>query len=354
MIVLNDAKPKYSKLNEILEPLLTNITFTNQVSVVIDIKDVLRKFFRPDIPITENTSLTIEEVASDIINVIGHYRNYFFKNGKRSRFYLLYSEEECREITSQYPDYRYEYYQSRFYSEENAQKINIVKKAIFVISKVCEIIPNVLYINTSDFDELVYFKKIVENTPKNELIFLLSNDYLLYQALDNHTFAITIEGIRSELISKNTAISRILRKDDFSFSANMLGTLFTIAGLQKYNIGNISGFGNIRAATIIDTLLKSKRIFDCPSIEFPIDFHDLDEENKLDAIFLAYEDFIKENYELVTRNLATIKHSHIVDSRIKYISKTGTIGNLFLEINAKIFLRYPLNITMLVKGEIVY
>ena len=134
----------------------------------------------------------------------------------------------------------------------------------------------------------------------------------------------------------------------------MLGTLFTIAGLQKYNIGNISGFGNIRAATIIDTLLKSKRIFDCPSIEFPIDFHDLDEENKLDAIFLAYEDFIKENYELVTRNLATIKHSHIVESRIKYISKTGTVGNLFLEINAKIFLRYPLNITMLVKGEIVY
>jgi hypothetical protein len=297
----------------------------------------------------------IEEIAADVINVIGHYRNFLFKYyGKRSRFYLLYSEEECRDITSSHPDYRYEYYQSRFSSDENAAKINIVKKAIFVINKVCSIIPNVLYLNTSDYDELIYFKKICEMTPKNELVFLLSNDYLLYQCLGDNIFAITVEGIHSELIDKNNAIHRILKKDNFNFSCNMIPMMFTLAGLQKYSIGNIAGFGNIRAANIIESLLSSRKIFDCPTIDFPIDFHDLDEENKLDCIFLSHQDFIEENYELITRNHRAIKSSHIVESKLSCITKTGTVGNLFLEINAKIFLRYPLNITLLTKGEIVY
>ena len=99
MVILNEAKPKHEHLDEILEDQLQDIRFSNQVNIIVDLKEILRKFFRPDIDaeIIPRRQL-LEEISADIINTIGHYRNYFYKKGKYTTFYILYSKEKCEEI----------------------------------------------------------------------------------------------------------------------------------------------------------------------------------------------------------------------------------------------------------------
>lgn len=49
MVIFNEAKPKYEKLDELLNDQLQDIRFSNQVNIIIDLKEVFKKFFRPDI-----------------------------------------------------------------------------------------------------------------------------------------------------------------------------------------------------------------------------------------------------------------------------------------------------------------
>ena len=105
MVIFNEAKPKYTKLDELLEMYLNDIRFSNQVNIIVDVKELIRKFFRPDIIIdNRNRRSLIEEISSDIINTLGHYRNYFYKKGKYTTFYFLYSFDKCQTLLSENSD----------------------------------------------------------------------------------------------------------------------------------------------------------------------------------------------------------------------------------------------------------
>ena len=198
-------------------------------------------------------------------------------------------------------------------------------------------------------------KRICEVAEKNRLVFLLSTDYLLYQCLDDNVFAITVEGIRSELITKNNVMNRITRKDEnFNFSSALIPFLFTLAGIQKYSIPNIMGFANIRAATVIENMIASRKLYDCKTFSIPINFDSLNEENKLDATLLLYEEELKEKYDLLTRNSRLIKSSKLIDTKLMELKKAPPNGALFLELNAKIYNRYPILIELLLRGENIY
>ena len=111
MVIFNEAKPKYEKLDELLEEYIQDIRLSNQVNIIIDLKEILKKFFRPDVT-SDNFShrALIEEISSDIINTVGHYRNYFYKKGKYTNFYFLYSYEKCEKLIAENPNYKKDYY----------------------------------------------------------------------------------------------------------------------------------------------------------------------------------------------------------------------------------------------------
>ena len=92
MVIFNEAKPKYEKLDELLENYNQDIRLANQVNVIIDVKEITKKFFRPDVSSNIFSEKALkEEISSDLINTIGHYRNYFYKKGKYTNIFLLYS-----------------------------------------------------------------------------------------------------------------------------------------------------------------------------------------------------------------------------------------------------------------------
>ena len=42
MIVLNESKPKYEILDGMFAPLVSSVKFSNEITFIIDLKDVLR------------------------------------------------------------------------------------------------------------------------------------------------------------------------------------------------------------------------------------------------------------------------------------------------------------------------
>lgn len=351
MIVLNESKPKYEILDGMFAPLVSSVKFSNEIAFIIDLKDVLRKFFIPTSVVSAGLKDAALEISADIVNTVAHFRNYFMKTyGVRSKIYVLYSESECKNILLDSPFYKKDYYKSRFHDPDNAEKINIVQKAVSVVSKVLSNVPNTLYIDTSEFDELVYIKSIIQNTPKDRLVILQTNDPILYQVLSDNVFALTIAGVRSTLLKSENIFNNILKDNESKLSSKMIPLVYSIAGYKRYNVPNIPKFGLLRAITNIENMMDAGRLIDCESINIPIDKDDLSEDNKLDLKLLENYDQLYNNYYLLTQNKSYIENAILLSNRIK-IMRTHTSPNVFLDLNAKIFVEHPINITMLLRGE---
>jgi hypothetical protein len=345
MIILNETKIKYEHLDNILQEKINNIKFGNDVNIVIDLKEIYRKFFRPNILSDgQNSRAIVEEISSDIIGVIAHYRNYFFKKGKYTSFYFLYSESESDIMKTKLESYRREYYDKYLHGSEYPEKAEIIKKVTKALRMVIDKIPNCKYIDTSKFDEFTVARFLVEKTKGNEMNLILSNDEFMAQLVNDSTFMLNIKGIKTELIDKKNALKVFIKKDT-TLSTNLLTLILAISSSDRYDLPNIKGMGFVKAVKVVEKLVESEKILDTKYIDFPLTEDIVD--NKL----------IKENIELIKKNYSMILNSDILYSNNFEIgllfNKPENIynWNYFLEMNSKVFVNYPLNIQMLLKGE---
>lgn len=354
MVVLNESKIKYERLNELLEKFLIDIQFSQNINIIIDVKEVLRKFFRPDVIDLNNRSdqSLKEELSSDLISIISHYRNFFYKKGKYSSFFFLYSENKCEAILKELPTYKEEYYKKYFESEdeEEKRKREIVKDSIKIIKKVISLIPNIFFIDTSEFDELVFTKAIISKSKKNELNIICSNDNLMVQCLNNHTIILNMKGPTSNILEENTAISIITKKDNFKFSSNLAELLFAIAGEKKNSFPNIPGFALIKAANLIQSLINESLISDMKTISIPIKFASLSPNNNFHKTILENKEFLTKNFSLISGNNLLFSNKIKIEEALN-IPKGNFSKEYLMELNSKVFSNFPISLDMLLKGE---
>lgn len=351
MVVFNEMKIKYEALDTLLSDLISNIKFTSNVNVIVDVKEILKKVFRPDIfpEIIINKGLFLEEIVSDIIGIISHYRNYFFKRGKYSSFYFIYSEEKCEEFIKIYPDYKKEYYEKYF--DMTQDKSTIRSKIVHASKDIINKVPNCHFIDSSRFEDTSVVKFLKNKIEKNELTFLLSNDDFWFQCLeDTHIFALNCKGIKSQLLRACNIMDYISSGKNISFSAKLLPLVFSISGNSRYNLNNIKGIGIIKAINMVINLLLDGKISDTDYLEFPIKKEAL-KNTGIDKIILENFKTLSLNYRIITCNEVIYTHSTEIQALFN-TAKTVLPENYFTELNAKLFNSYPLNLDMLFKGEI--
>lgn len=349
MIILNEAKPKYERLDELLETDIQNIRFSNQVNIIVDLKEIVRKFFRPDIGVDPNSvGITVQEISSDLINTVGHYRNYFYKKGKYTTFYILYSYEKCNEMLKLYPEYKKEYYEKYFNSDDI--KSIIIKKAVKVLQLVIKDIPHAYFIETSEYDEFVTAKYIQSIINKNELTYILSNDAVFFQLINENTSVINIKGIKSELLQENNIMNIISKRDDVKISVRLLPLVLSISGDKKYSISKIPGCALASSINIVEKLLENGIVQDQDLIEVPINFKLLNPSNKLEKKIIINEELIRKNYMLIKADNMLLSNKESLKRAVSSIISSPVVQH-FKEYNSKIFSMFPLNIDMLLKGE---
>jgi hypothetical protein len=354
MIILNEVKIKYDHLDKLLEDKLIDIRFGKDVNVIVDIKEIFRKFFRPNISFDNDLRgrNVVEELTSDIINIIGHYRNYFYKKGKYTTFYFLYSKSECEVMKSKYSDYRKEYYKKYFIGndESEIQKVLITKKVIEVLERIIEHVPNSSFIDTSDFDEYTVCNFLIGQTKNSEMNIILSNDEMMAQLINKNTYMIDIKGIKSSLLDEKNAIS-LLSEKETSISTRLLSLLLSISGVEKYSIEHVERIGLIKALKVVLKLIETGKIIDSEYVDFPLTKESLSEKDRSENLLLKNFERIRENYYVIKNS--EVLHSNKTNLTILF-NKPKKVHTLsyYLDLNSKIFNTYPLNLEMILKGEL--
>jgi hypothetical protein len=138
--------------------------------------------------------------------------------------------------------------------------------------------------------------------------------------------------------------------EKYSIGPELFPLILSIAGNKKYAFSNISGYAIARSIKLVNKLLDDGCCNNVSSIEPPINFDSLSENDKLHQLINNNKAFICKNYDNVTRYSTYYGSKIIIEAELKPIP-TRSVYNYFLELNAKVFNTFPINIDMLVKGE---
>lgn len=348
MLILNEAKPKYDHLNEIFETKLLDIRFSSNINIFIDLKDILRKFFRPDITAENfNKKNLIEEILSDIINTVGHYRNYFYKKGKYTTFFILNS---MTEVSTEFEEtFRKEFYEKYILDNGNDSfKKEVIRGVNKCLPIICREIAHVTYINSADYTELVYAKFILEKIKDNELNIILSNDIMFYQLIRNNVVLMTLKGIKSELITEDNVMYK-LTECETTLSKNAIPLILSLSGVKKYSIDKIETLGIKKSVKIIEYLSNVGKYLSTDSFLLPVDLDKLDGNIKSEKIIISNIDKINRNYLLIRGDTLLNRNRIHINNKIPMPKKTDI--EVLKTLNSKFFSIYPINLDMIMKGE---
>ena len=138
----------YIKYNRLVE--LTNFAFAgsdaNECDILIDLNSVL-------LPLYNTYDMSLDksewEIASTIINMIAHYRSFYWSNYKvRTRFYFIYSDN-----LGQYNKMYFPSYNEKFAVKTTSKQFiyNHIKKNLNIVSLIASYINDVFYFE-SNFD----------------------------------------------------------------------------------------------------------------------------------------------------------------------------------------------------------
>lgn len=350
MIVLNETKVKYETLDDILSEQLKDIRYNGLIHVVVDLKEVFRKIYRPGV-IENSTRDTITELTSDVINIIGHYRNYFFKHyGKQSNYYMLYSLEECKNIQSIYPNYKKEFYERSLNDPEKEIANDVIKTAWKLMNEIVPRIPNVTLIDTSKYDEFVYTRFIRKNIRDNQRLYILTDDELFVQLLSHNTSIINMKGAdNTKLITPENYAEHYFNYKNV-IPVNLSPIILSMGGVGRYSLNRVPNVGQFHAARIVHKYYNEGKLVDSYYNSFPLDDKILDEKNKTEQSVLNNLKLLNENYKVVNGSIFLFPNTDTI--KLDFMGyESFQPKSYFLDLNAKIFNLYPLNLNLLFRGE---
>lgn len=335
---------KYKKLDELLNgPIYSSSDFGAPINVIFDLKSFFRKAYRMK-ELDVEPMIAIEDISSSVINAIAHYRNYIYKYWRRTNFYLLYSEKECDQLVSEYPDYKKDYYGKYLHSDENKEMNQIIASALNRIKSIVKYIPNAFYLETSKLDEFVYLDIIAgKSDAPNFKYLILSDDPVMFQSLSSTSYAIDIKGINSKTIDSASVLDYLCESDKANriSGSGLLPLVLAMTGTDRYSIDGIKNFGFKRAIKAISDLVVEKILVETRYMVFPRDSV-LKSRNKavVDSI-----DLIERNYHLLLPIESEMKNADIVKSEIDaQSSKPVVTKKEFQNLNSRVFLNYPINV----------
>jgi hypothetical protein len=340
-----ETNVKYQRLQEILGDTLSNIKYSSNVNVIVDLKSVFRKAYRmKELEVPEMNA--IEDISSDVINLIGFYRNFLFGNGKTSTFYLLYSKSECEAMKAIYPNYKSAYYAKYFHSTDLSTMNKIIEMTSKRISSVVKYVPNAYFFDTSSLDELVYCDWITTSkSNQNELSIILSDDAVLYQCLGSHVVALDIKGIATQMISQAN-VMKYLSEKETTLSGALLPLLLSITGTDRYSIDGVPKYGYKKALKVLNDLVSAGILLDTRYLTFPEELAQTSDLNIKNSIST-----IKANYQTILPLELKVRNAVVIQSEVSTYVKPIVTKNEFQELNSTIYCLFPINISSLLKGE---
>lgn len=184
---------KYDKLAQLINANFKNSNVT-KLTMFVDVYDILLHLKHYIINRDQNTITSRYFIASQIINICAHYREFFRRYYHvDTEFYLVYSD-----ITSAESN---ELFYKNFKKEllrDNESFYSLVNDNINMLKIICKYIPNVFYIESYNIEFATTVTDIMISNSVNTISIILTKDYYSYQLVRPSIYILRPKKNRSE------------------------------------------------------------------------------------------------------------------------------------------------------------
>lgn len=292
-ICFTSLKMKYSEYDKSIDE-STVITSDNTINVFISVESVLTNLsmirdLENKLLLERNFPIILE---SEFINLCAHYKRFFRGNGLKTKIFMYYTNLKSDEfINFKVNDEYRSYYINKYMQNPKFQLLGkkLVSTIIPTIKKIMEFIPDVYFIEATNFEGSLIPKIVASKSMANSKNFIITSDRYDTQYLLDDNFMVHylkrstsgsrihyrfnsfIEDLFNENHEDNTGI-QLFNND--SFYSILLASL----GDKTRSIDPIKGIGTktilktLNAGIINGEILKDSKSFDIISTIFSKDY----------------------------------------------------------------------------------
>jgi hypothetical protein len=349
--IINSKKIKYSVLNPLIQNNLPKET--KEVNVFISLECILKQFYNPKVNEIMN-SLEVPEkylLSSELINVVAHYRHFFWSRfGLPSSYFVYYSTEKATYNMLEVDGYRDSFYEKRVDNTLEYGSLNkMIKENLKLSNLLSEYLPNIYFIDTKDMEPAALTDFIIKNNQDDGLTnIVLSNNQIDYQLVNNDkTFAITLQSDDSKVIRRENLMSLFLKnskkKSKTVLSPDFYVPVFAISGHKAFNIDGLKGMGKIKTINVLEKALADG---------------DISNTNYKSLNLVSKKLFPSDDAETVISNFNVLKYenlcAHMTPKQLDNIRsqiENKSDNQSLMEINHQYYEKYPLQLIELMEGE---
>lgn len=182
-MAINIHKLKYRVLEDIIPEFPSKF---NTMNIVIDLNSLIRRLFAPNNPVVITAPQHEVSLAASIINLVAHYREYFFRKELFTKFYLIYNYDVPKNSEEYYKNYGHSYYRKISGKSPTTSDIaNYVTRNISLAQDVLRYVNDANIINMNEVDQCVIAKYLLDNKAEdNHINMIMSTDDLWFQLLN--------------------------------------------------------------------------------------------------------------------------------------------------------------------------
>jgi hypothetical protein len=365
--ILHAKKLNYQTLVPLIKPYVNpkyiDMNGTDTVNIFIDFWDIIKPLYNPQTIETLNT-LKVDErfmVSSEIINIIAHYRHFFFSRMKMyTNIIFYYSDKKDNFRTSIFPQYKESFYDKRLNKKHQIFNIlnGIIENNVNLIKLFCEYVPHVYFINTGTVEpSLIPYLFISDNSrlnqnivDKNNVNIIISNEKIHYQdlLLQDKVLQFELRGKeKSRFVTSEDIINILLEKSkkeyNFSILPDMYSLILGLTGYSNYSIPSIKKMGNIKALNFIQNCIDN-------GILRNTEYNNLELLDVLEEI-LGSENLskLKDNMLLLNNSMYKFNDKDLINIEMQLIDRIDAKSVRY--VNDKYFTKYPILLDYVFEGE---
>jgi len=312
--IMNSKKLPYIQLVDLFTPYLKryDLKAEKEVTIFIDYFDLLNQLYNGE-NLDEISSIKYSDrltIASHVINMISHYRHFFFSRlGIYTNFYIYASFKKDDDILAFNPEYKKEFYTKRLnlkdqtYGVMNSISLNTLK----IVRTFLSYVPHAYLINTmnKDYSVLPYYIIHNKDNPNNLLNIIISNEEVYYQdTLDDKTIILDNRVQRSKIITKENLYDILLDKsktvnpEELTILPELYTAIEPLVANKKIGLKSVKRMGYAKAIKYIQNKVNNNEI---SNIEY----------SNPDTVLECLNDLNNEEKEIYKMNMKSINHKYL-------------------------------------------
>ena len=265
--IINYMKVKYDKLEELI---LSSSMEGDSINIFINIDKILDLFYNDRILSAVYSLKSLEDIilTAELINLIAHYRHFFWKKFRaKSNFYLYHYNKKVKLATYYNKDYLKDVSNKRDLKHPKYGELNsLINDNLKLVDLISLYVKNAYYIESNGLEPSIIPYYIIKNkTKQSEANIILTSDKVEYQLANiKNTFILNCRGSKTKLISKkeiyDSYYKNIKYRPNNTISSKLYPVILSLIGYKKRNIDKVKGYSFVKSIKMIDKLIDNKII----------------------------------------------------------------------------------------------